>query len=338
MLAVDEVRVSRSSAIDPRSRQHPDIAPSPLGAEQTIAVVIPCYNEALTVYKVIAAFRAALPSAEIYVFDNNSTDATAAIAADAGATVIASPRQGKGNVLRHMADVVDADVYVVVDGDDTYPAEALPDMLATFNAKNLDMLVGARLVDFEQGSFRAFHQLGNLTISYLVSFLYRAKLTDVLSGYRILSRRCVSLVHLRHGGFEVETEYTLQALSKNLAIDETPVAYRRRPDGSDSKLNTYSDGFLILRCIVLLFKDYKPLFFFSAIAALLGLACIAVGSAPIIDYIEHRYVLHVPRAILAAGLAVLAAVSMTAGIILDTIANFHREVIDLWSRDVGKRH
>jgi glycosyltransferase involved in cell wall biosynthesis len=338
MLTVLDVSASSPSAIDSRRRLQADILRGRVAVEQTIAVVIPCYNEALTVYKVIAGFRAALPSAEIYVFDNNSTDATAAIATDAGAIVVSSPRQGKGNVLRHMADVVDADVYVIVDGDDTYPAEALPDMLATFNAKNLDMLVGARLVDFEKGSFRAFHQLGNLTISYLVSFLYRAKLTDVLSGYRILSRRCVHLVHLRHGGFEVETEYTLQALSKHLAIAETPVSYRRRPDGSDSKLNTYSDGFLILRCIVLLFKDYKPLFFFSSIAAILGVACIAVGSAPIIDYIEHRYVLHVPRAILAAGLAVLAAVSMTAGLILDTIANFHREMIDLWSREVGKRH
>jgi glycosyltransferase involved in cell wall biosynthesis len=315
----------------------PDDDPRTLLAGKTIAVVVPCYNEALTVRKVVSDFRAVLPEATVYVFDNNSTDGTAKISADAGATVVFSPRQGKGNVMRHMADVVDADIYVVVDGDDTYPAEDIVGMIETFNARHLDMLVGARLVDFERGSFRAFHQLGNRTISLLVSLLYRARLTDVLSGYRVLSRRCVKLVHLRHQGFEVETEYTLQALTKNLAIAEVPIPYRCRPDGSDSKLNTWSDGFLILRCIVLLFKDYKPLFFFTLISALLGLGCIIIGSAPIMDYVQYRYVLHVPRAILAAGLAILAAVSMTAGLILDTIAKYHRETIDLWKRQVEKK-
>ena len=310
---------------------------SMLARDSSIAVVIPCYNEALSVAKVIRDFRTALPQAEIYVFDNNSTDGTGDLAAEAGATVVSSPRQGKGNVLRHMADVVDADIYVVVDGDDTYPAEEAPAMVEQLCTRNLDMLVGARLAEFEEGSFRTFHRLGNRTISWLVSFLYRARLTDVLSGYRVLSRRCVRLVHLRHNGFEVETEYTLQALSKNLAIAEQLVPYRCRPVGSGSKLSTWSDGFLILRSIVLLFKDYKPLFFFSLISLVLGAACVVVGSAPIMDYVHYRYVLHVPRAILAAGLAVLAAVSMTAGVILDTIAKYHRETIDFWKQQIEKR-
>ena len=310
---------------------------SMLDRDSSIAVVIPCYNEALTVAKVIRDFQAALPKADVYVFDNNSSDGTGKIAADAGAIVVTSPRQGKGNVMRHMAEVVDADIYVVVDGDDTYPAEEAPAMIEQFCTRNLDMLVGARLADFERGSFRTFHRVGNRTISWLVSFLYRARLTDVLSGYRVLSRRCVRLVHLRHQGFEVETEYTLQALSKNLAIAEQLVPYRCRPEGSGSKLSTWSDGFLILKSIVLLFKDYKPLFFFTLISALLGAACVIVGSAPIMDYVNYRYVLHVPRAILAAGLAVLAAVSMTAGVILDTIAKYHRETIDLWKRQIEKR-
>ena len=332
-----EMRPLRSTAAEAAGAAHADDARGTLDADKTIAVVIPCYNEALTVGKVVRDFQAALPRAVVYVFDNNSTDGTAEAAVQAGAKLVFSPRQGKGNVLRHMADVVDADIYVVVDGDDTYPAEEAADMVAAFSARHLDMLVGARLVDFERGSFRAFHQFGNRTISLLVSLLYRAHLTDVLSGYRVLSRRCVRLVHLRHQGFEVETEYTLQALTKNLAIAEMPIPYRCRPEGSDSKLSTWSDGFLILRCIVLLFKDYKPLFFFSSIAALLGIACVVVGSAPIMDYVQYRYVLHVPRAILAAGLAILAAVSMTAGIILDTIAKYHRETIDLWKRQVEKR-
>jgi hypothetical protein len=168
--------------------------------------------------------------------------------------------------------VVDAEIYVVVDGDDTYPAEVAPQMVAELQNRRLDMLVGARLDRYQTGSFRAFHHFGNRIISGLVSLLFRTHLADVLSGYRVMSRACVKLVHLRQGGFEVETELTLQALTKRLAIAETPVAYRKRPEGSFSKLNTWSDGFLILKSIILLFKDYKPLLFFSTVAGL-GRVC-----------------------------------------------------------------
>jgi glycosyltransferase involved in cell wall biosynthesis len=302
-----------------------------------IAVVIPCFNEALTVQKVIEDFSRAVPDAEIYVFDNNSKDGTGQIASEAGAIVIHSPSQGKGNVIRHMSRVVDADVYILVDGDDTYSAAAAPAMLERFHADHLDMLVGTRLEAFEKLSFRAFHQLGNRLISWLVSVLFRKRLTDVLSGYRVLSRSFVDVVYLRRGGFEVETEMTLQALTKHLAIGEMPVEYGSRPDESPSKLNTWGDGWLIVKCIALLFKDYRPLVFFLGLAILLAMASLVVGSAPIRDYIETAYVLHVPRAILASGLAILSLIALTAGLILDTVVRLHEETVEFWKQQLDRR-
>ena len=196
--------------------------------DESIAVVIPCYNEATTVRKVVTDFAKVLPEATIYVFDNNSVDGTAEIAREAGATVIHSPHQGKGNVLRHMSRVVKADIYVITDGDDTYRADAAPEMIEKFRREHLDMLVGTRLDRFDQQSFRLFHQFGNRLISGLISILFGAKQTDVLSGYRILSRSFVRVVRLHRGGFEVETEMTLQALTKALVIGEIPVEYGAR--------------------------------------------------------------------------------------------------------------
>jgi glycosyltransferase involved in cell wall biosynthesis len=301
-------------------------------SEPRIAVVIPCYDEAPTIEAVVRDFAKALPGATIWVFDNNSRDGTAEIARRAGAEVVHSPVQGKGNVMRHVLRVVEADVYVMVDGDGTYPAEAAPQLLERFLADDLDMLVGTRLEAHAPGAFRGFHRLGNRWISRLISLLFRTELTDVLSGYRLLSRRFLDVVRVRTGGFEIETELTLQALAKGMSVAEVPVRYERRPEGSASKLNTWSDGFLIARCIGLLFKDYKPLAFFTAISLLLALAALASGSAPVIDFVQTGYVLHVPRAILAAGLGILAVVSLTAGLILDTIAKFHAETIELWQR------
>ena len=300
--------------------------------ESRLAVVIPCYDEAQTVESVVRDFAAALPQARIYVFDNNSRDGTAEIARRAGADVVHSPRQGKGNVMRHVLRAVDADVYLMADGDGTYCAEAAPELLERFFAEDLDMLVGTRLESHAQGAFRGFHRLGNRWISRLISVLFRTELTDVLSGYRVLSRRFLDVVRIRTGGFEIETELTLQALAKGMAIAEMPVRYERRPEGSASKLNTWSDGFLIARCIALLFKDYKPLAFFTGISLVLALSALASGSAPVIDFVQTGYVLHVPRAILAAGLGILAVVALTAGLILDTIAKFHAETIELWQR------
>ena len=309
---------------------HPAAAPR-------VAVVIPCYDEATTIRKVVEDFRKALPEAEIFVFDNNSRDGSGEIARAAGARVVLSPLQGKGHVVRHMADVVDADVYLLVDGDDTYPAEAAPELVRRLREGDLDMLVGARLEGYESGAFRPFHQAGNRLISWLIRVLFRARLGDVLSGYRALSRTFVDLVRLSRSGFEVETEMTLQALAKRLRVAETPVRYGRRPEGSESKLDTWSDGFLIARSILMLFKDYKPLFFFTALSLLLALAALASGSAPVLDFVHTGLVLHVPRAILAAALGTLSIIFLTAGLILDTIAKYHEETIGLWRRAFRSR-
>ena len=297
-----------------------------------VAVVIPCYDEALSIERVVRDFAKALPEAEIYVFDNDSADGTSELARSAGAHVVASPRRGKGNVIQHMAAVVDADIVVLVDGDGTYPAEAAPALLERFRRDQLDMLVGTRLQEHEPGAFRTFHRVGNRMISWLITRLFRTRLTDVLSGYRVLSREFLSIVQVRTSGFEVETEMTLQALTKRLSIAEMPVAYRRRDEGSHSKLSTWSDGFLIARCILMLFKDYKPLLFFTSVSVVLALAALASGSAPVRDFMEMGLVLHVPRAILGAALGILSVVALTAGLILDTIAKLHDETIELWKR------
>lgn len=319
--------MSEPSAID---------APAP-EATPRVAVVVPCLNEERTIAKVVGDFRAALPGAEVIVFDNASTDRTTEVAREAGARVVFSPRRGKGNVIRHAVRVVDADVWVMVDGDDTYDASAAPALLRAMAETHADMVVATRLEAHHAGAFRVFHRLGNRWIAGIISALFRARVTDVLSGYRAMTRELMSVFEPRGGGFEVETELTLQALAKGFEIRETPVAYGARPAGSESKLDTWSDGFLILRCILLLFKDYQPFLFFSAIAALCVLAGLASGSAPIADFVRTGYVLHVPRAILAASLMVLAAVSFGVGAILDTIARYHAETIALWRRALRER-
>lgn len=297
-----------------------------------IAVVIPCLDEEPTIAQVVEDMKAALPGAEILVFDNGSTDRTAELARAAGAQVVRSPRRGKGHVIRHMASAVDADVYVLIDGDDTYPAAEAPRLVERFFEAGADMLVATRLETHAPGAFRVFHELGNRVVSRTIALLFRTPVTDVLSGYRILSRRFVRLAHLRAAGFEIETEMTLQALAKGLHLVEAPIAYRARPPGSHSKLDTWTDGLLIGKCIALLFKDYKPFVFFGFLAALLFAASLAAGSAPVLDYYRYAYVYHVPRAILAASLAVLSAVCFGVGLLLDTIFRYHQESIEQWKR------
>jgi glycosyltransferase involved in cell wall biosynthesis len=299
-----------------------------------IAVVIPCLDEERTIAKVVADMKAVLPGADIVVFDNGSTDRTAELAAASGARVIASPRRGKGNVVRHMAHAIEADLYLLVDGDDTYPAADAPRLVERFLASDADMLVATRLDDHDEHAFRVFHKFGNRLISRIIALLFRTPIHDVLSGYRILSSRFVRLVHLRSEGFEIETEMTLQALAKGLPILEVPIEYRARPPGSTSKLAAASDGLLILKCILLLFKDYKPFVFFASVTALLLAASLIVGSAPVLDFYRYAFVFHVPRAILAAALALLAAMSFAVGIILDTIARYHQETSEQWKRSL----
>lgn len=283
-----------------------------------IAVIIPCYNEELTIRQVVMDARKALPDAEVFVFDNNSTDQTKNKATQAGASVIVSPLQGKGNVVRHAFRVIEADYYVMVDGDDTYPIEQAVQMIQTMQSDGFDMAVGVRLQSFTPGAFRRFHLFGNHLLSKIVSSFFSQKVTDMLSGFRVFSKDFVEQVPLHSTGFEIETELTLQALSKNFPVIEVPISYRERPEGSVSKLQTFGDGFLILSFIFKLMKDYRPLHFFFSLAgvcAVLGLAC---GWAPIQDFIQSGYVYTLPRAVLAASFMILATLFMGVGLILDS--------------------
>jgi glycosyltransferase involved in cell wall biosynthesis len=290
-----------------------------------IAVLLPCYNEAITIGKVVADFRRTLPAADIYVFDNNSTDDTAGKAAAAGATVLRSRRQGKGHVVQHMFHVVEADIYVLADGDDTYPAEAAAEMIRILQEADADMVIGTRMENSEPGAFRIMHEFGNRLISKLVSVLFRSPVTDVLSGYRVFREHFARTLYLRSGGFEIETEITLQAIAKSCVIKEIPVTYAVRPPGSISKLNTLTDGLHVLKCVILIFKDYKPLVFFSCMSILSFIFGLAAGWYPVTDYLETRFVSHVPLALLAAALEILAVLFLGIGLILSAIHRYHME-------------
>ena len=297
-----------------------------------VAVLIPCLNEEKTIGKAVNEFRTTLPGARVFVFDNASSDKTSIIAKEAGATVIYYPIRGKGNVVRYMFSVVEADIYIKVDGDDTYPVSSAPDMIAEFKKSNADMLVGVRVNTFKEGSFRRFHYFGNRLISYLISILFSGKITDALSGYRVMSNTFVKSIPLISENFEVETEMTLQSLSKNYIVKEIPIQYGKRPQDSHSKLNTFSDGLLILKSIFLIFKDYKPLTFFFILSLSLLIVTIFFGIWPISDYIKTRSVTHVPLAILATGIGILSALSMGIGLILDTIKRYHNETFEVMRR------
>jgi len=301
-----------------------------------VAVLVPCYNEEPTIEKVVRDFKQDLPGAQIYVFDNNSTDRTAERARHAGAKVVLSARQGKGNVVRHMFDVIQAKYYVMVDGDDTYPSSAAPELVQLAKSSGAAMIVGARLNDREPESFRRFHQAGNVLLARLLSSIFRTRVTDVLSGYRVFSSEFVNTVPLISQGFEIETELTLQSVAKNFVIREHPIKYGSRKQGSYSKLNTYRDGVLILKLVFMLFRDYKPLTFFSLIGLMIGSASLMAGLPSILDYYHAGKVYHLPRAVLAAGLGVVAVMSVGLGIVLHTIRNYHNENFELW-RKVIKR-
>ena len=306
-------------------------------SEPKVAVLIPCYNEEATIEKVVRDFKETLPEAQIFVFDNNSTDKTAQLATQAGAIVVQSYRQGKGNVVRHMFDELEADIYLTVDGDDTYPASAAITLIEALEKSGAEMVVGCRMKDFKEHSFRRFHHLGNWFVAKLISLLFKVKVTDVLSGYRAFSKEFVKTIPLACEGFEIETEMTLQAAAKKFEIKEVPVKYRERPKGSYSKLNTYSDGFLIIKSIIMIFKDYKPLVFFTACSVILSILAIFFGIAPIWDFYTTGKVVHIPRAILAAGVGTLATISLAIGLILDTISKYHNENFILWYRYLKKR-
>jgi glycosyltransferase involved in cell wall biosynthesis len=290
-----------------------------------VAVLVPCFNEAATIETVVRSFQKSLPEALIYVYDNNSTDGTAEIAARAGAIVRSERRQGKGHVVRRMFASVEADVYILVDGDATYDAAAAPRLVEELISGPYDEVNGARIAT-DPGAYRPGHAVGNRMLSGLVSLIFGAESTDMLSGYKALSRRFVKTFPSISSGFEIETELLVHALDLEMPMSEIATAYRERPVGSVSKLSTVKDGFRILWVILHLMRDLLPLQFFSAIGALFILASIAAGVPVILEFLSTGLVPRFPTAILAVGLMIVGIISLFAGLILDSVAKGRREV------------
>jgi len=293
-----------------------------------IAVLIPCYNEELTVATVVADFQKHIPEAKIYVFDNRSTDSTSERAREAGAEVVPSPRKGKGFVVQQMFESVDADWYIMVDGDATYPASHAQMLLSEAIEHHVDMMVGRRVTLQEEleKAYRPMHQFGNQLVCGLIGTAFGSPIQDVFSGYRVFNRSFAKTVPLRAGGFEIEVEMTLQALSKGYHVEERDVPYGSRPEGSKSKLNTYRDGLIVLWTFASICRSYRPGLFFGLFAMLFAIASITAGIGPIIDYIHFQYVYKVPLAILATGLALLSGLSAAIGLILQTQLRYHNEI------------
>jgi glycosyltransferase involved in cell wall biosynthesis len=298
---------------------------SGLPDDLAVAVLIPCYNEATAIAKVVADFRAALPRARIYVYDNNSSDGTVAAAHDAGAVVRTETLQGKGHVVRRMFADVEADLFVLVDGDDTYDAAVAPEMLRLMLDRQLDMVTGARVSE-AAAAYRRGHRLGNMVLTGLVRRIFGNRVSDMLSGYRVFSRRFVKSFPALADGFETETEFTVHALELKMPIGEVVTAYRGRPPGSTSKLRTYADGIRILRSIVLLVKEERPLQFFALIGGVLLLAGFGVGLPVVVEFLRTGLVLRLPTAVLATGVVLLSFLAFVCGLVLDTVTHGRREM------------
>jgi glycosyltransferase involved in cell wall biosynthesis len=293
--------------------------------ETRIAVLVPCFNEATTVAAVVRGFRQALPGARVHVYDNNSTDGTADRARDAGATVHLEGRQGKGHVVRRMLADVDADIYVMVDGDDTYDPESSPAMVERMIAEKLDLINGRR-IETHAESYRFGHRWGNQFLSGLISRLFASRFDDVLSGYKVFSRRFAKSFPVLSAGFEIETEIAVHALSLGVSTAEMDTPYRNRPDGSESKLSTYRDGFRILRTIVILFKEEKPLAFFTVVATVLATVSVGLALPVIIEFLNTGLVPRQPTALLATGVMLSALLSFVCGVILESVKRGQREI------------
>jgi glycosyltransferase involved in cell wall biosynthesis len=290
-----------------------------------VAVLVPCFNEEAAVATVVAGFRKALPSAQIYVFDNNSTDRTAAVAREAGAEVRRERKQGKGHVVRRMFTDVDADIYVLVDGDATYDAPSAPRMIEKLVNEHLDMVVGLR-VDQEQAAYRRGHRTGNWMLTAFLSSVFGQAFKDILSGYRVFSRRFVKSFPVLSDGFEIETELTVHALELSMPVAEIETPYYARPEGSVSKLNTWRDGLRILGTILKLYRSEKPLRFFSLLGILLALMSISLAVPVIITYLEQGIVPRLPTAVLSMGMMIVAVLSVSSGLVLDTVTRGRREL------------
>ena len=290
-----------------------------------IAVLVPCFNEEVAIGRVVRGFLTVLPQAIVYVYDNNSSDNTVAEAANAGAVVRRERLQGKGNVVRRMFADIEADVYVLVDGDDTYSTAAAPDLIRLLEEESLDMVNAARVTSIKN-AYRTGHRFGNLLLTSIVQSIFGKRIGDLLSGYRVFSRRFVKSFPALSSGFEIETELTVHALELRMAIAEVQTPYKDRPEGSTSKLHTFRDGFRILKTIGILLKEERPLQFFSLIFVLLAVTAVAIAWPVVVEFMQTGLVPRFPTAILATGIMLLAFHSLFSGLILDTVTHGRREI------------
>lgn len=297
---------------------------------QKIAILIPCYNESKTIEKVVKDYRKVLPEADIYVYDNNSTDGTDKIAKKAGAIVCYEYKQGKGNVIRSMFKDIDADCYLMIDGDDTYPKENAREMCELILKGKADMVIGDRLSStYFQENKRPFHNFGNKLVRGLINTLFKSNVRDIMTGYRAFSYEFVKTFPVLSKGFEIETEMTIHALDKNFMLKEIPVEYRDRPAGSVSKLSTYSDGFKVLKTIARLFKEYKPTIFFSLISLLFLIVSLCFGVPVFVEYFKTGLVPRYPTLIFSGFMLIISILMFVCGIILEVVVKKHRQLFEL---------
>ncbi|MBO4266258.1 MAG: glycosyltransferase [Lachnospiraceae bacterium] len=296
----------------------------------SIAVLIPCYNESRTIAKVVADFKAALPEAVIYVYDNNSTDDTAKIARDAGAIVRHEYKQGKGNVIRRMFMEIDADCYLMVDGDDTYPADSAREMVNAVLERQADMVIGDRLSStYFTENKRPFHNSGNTIVKKSINALFNSNITDIMTGYRAFGYRFVKTFPVLSEGFEIETEMTIHAIDKNMQVENVVVQYRDRPEGSQSKLNTVGDGIKVLFTIIKFFRIYKPFRFFAGLALILTVISLLFFIPVFVDFLQTRYVEKVPTVVVCCFVFMAAIQSFFAGLILDSVKQKERQDFEI---------
>jgi glycosyltransferase involved in cell wall biosynthesis len=299
---------------------------------KTLTIGIPCYNESITVGKVITDFRGVFPAARILVIDNASTDDTSEIARAHGAEVVSEPRKGKGYAVQRLFSMTETDYLIMVDGDDTYPAEEALKLIATIERDGGDTVVGHRKSS-QEAAFKTTHTWANVALARLIETIFSARCGDLFSGYRLFTRAFYRNIPMLSKGFEVETELAIQTIDKGFVQRDVDISFRSRPEGSFSKLNTFTDGFRVIRVIITVVKDFKPMLFFTQIALIFFICSILAGAFPIMDYIRIRYVIHVPLAILATGLDLMSALALVCGFILDTIVRYDREQFFLRMRD-----
>lgn len=304
-----------------------------------IAVLIPCYNESKTVAKVVGDFKRVLPEAVIYVYDNNSSDGTDEIARKAGAVVRYEHQQGKGNVIRRMFQEIDAECYIMADGDDTYPAEYAPEMAQKVLERKTDMVIGDRLsATYFQENKRPFHNFGNSLVRGLINLVFRSQIKDIMTGYRAFSYRFVKSFPVLSKGFEIETEMSIHAIDKNMQLENVVIEYRDRPEGSVSKLNTYSDGFKVLKTIVRLFRNYRPMAFFGLLAAVLAVVSLAFFIPVLVSFMKTGLVEKIPTLIVCGFVMLSAVLSLFAGQILQTLIEKNRQDFEMQLQAIEREH